>query len=74
MTKRFNDAPSKSAAAWIVCRVWAGIRVTSREVRSAVTGMVPHNRLGRQIILKLKVYAGAEHPHEAQNPQPVELA
>jgi large subunit ribosomal protein L13 len=36
--------------------------------------MVPHNRLGRQIILKLKVYAGAEHPHEAQNPQPFELA
>jgi large subunit ribosomal protein L13 len=43
-------------------------------VERAVKGMVPHNRLGRQIILKLKVYAGAEHPHEAQNPQPFELA
>jgi large subunit ribosomal protein L13 len=29
--------------------------------------MVPHNRLGRQIMKKLKVYAGTEHPHEAQN-------
>lgn len=37
-------------------------------VENAVKGMVPHNRLGRQIITKLKVYAGAEHPHaEAQS-------
>lgn len=35
-------------------------------VERAVTGMIPHNRLGRQIVKKLKVYAGAEHPHEAQ--------
>jgi len=34
----------------------------------AVKGMLPHNRLGRQIIKKLKVYAGAEHPHVAQQP------
>jgi len=37
----------------------------------AVKGMVPHNRLGRQIIKKLKVYAGSEHPHEAQQPKPL---
>lgn len=43
-------------------------------VERAVKGMIPHNRLGRRIGLKLKVYAGAEHPHEAQNPQPVALA
>jgi large subunit ribosomal protein L13 len=43
-------------------------------VERAVKGMIPHNRLGRKIGLKLKVYAGAEHPHEAQNPQPVALA
>ncbi|MBP82534.1 MAG: 50S ribosomal protein L13 [Verrucomicrobiales bacterium] len=36
-------------------------------VERAVNGMVPHNRLGRQIMKKLKVYAGTEHPHEAQN-------
>jgi len=40
-------------------------------VQKAVQGMIPHNRLGRRIITKLKVYGGAEHPHSAQ--QPVEL-
>jgi large subunit ribosomal protein L13 len=40
-------------------------------VESAVKGMIPHNRLGRRIITKLKVYAGAEHPHESQQPTPV---
>jgi len=38
-------------------------------VERAVKGMIPHNRLGRQIAGKLKVYGGSEHPHEAQNPQ-----
>ena len=37
----------------------------------AVKGMIPHNRLGRQIIKKLKVYRGAEHPHAAQQPEPL---
>ena len=40
-------------------------------VRRAVKGMLPHNRLGTQQLRKLKVYAGAEHPHEAQRPQPL---
>jgi large subunit ribosomal protein L13 len=40
-------------------------------VQGAVKGMIPHNRLGRQIITKLKVYKGTEHPHAAQNPVPV---
>lgn len=39
----------------------------------AVRGMIPHNRLGRQIYRKLKVYNGPEHPHEAQQAQPYEL-
>ncbi len=38
-------------------------------VERAVRGMIPHNRLGRSIYTKLKVYKGAEHPHEAQQPQ-----
>ncbi len=38
-------------------------------VRFAVKGMLPKNRLGRQIIKKLKVYAGADHPHVAQQPE-----
>ena len=42
-----------------------------RVIRAAVWGMLPHNKLGRQIIKKLKVYGGAEHPHQAQDPQPV---
>ncbi len=37
----------------------------------AVRGMLPHNRLGRRIIRKLKVYRGATHPHAAQSPQPM---
>lgn len=40
-------------------------------VRRAVKGMLAHNRLGTQQLRKLKVYAGAEHPHEAQLPQPL---
>ncbi|HAR66586.1 MAG TPA: 50S ribosomal protein L13 [Lentisphaeria bacterium] len=42
-------------------------------IEHAVWGMVPHNRLGRKLIGKLKVYAGAEHPHTAQQPTPIEL-
>lgn len=40
-------------------------------IEGAVKGMIPHNRLGRQVITKLKVYKGSEHPHAAQNPVPV---
>lgn len=42
-------------------------------VERAVHGMIPHNRLGRQIFKKLKVYAGDTHPHEAQQPEAVAL-
>jgi large subunit ribosomal protein L13 len=42
-------------------------------VRNAVTGMLPKNRLGRQMATKLKVYRGADHPHAAQSPEPLEL-
>jgi large subunit ribosomal protein L13 len=41
-----------------------------RMIQQAVRGMLPKNKLSRQIIKKLKVYPGAEHPHEAQQPQP----
>ena len=41
---------------------------------SAVRGMVPKTKLGRQMFSKLRVYAGPEHPHEAQQPQPYSLA
>jgi large subunit ribosomal protein L13 len=42
-------------------------------IENAVKGMLPKNRLGRQMLSKLKVYAGPEHPHAAQQPQPLEL-
>lgn len=41
-----------------------------RMIMQAVKGMLPKNRLSRQVIKKLKVYAGGEHPHKAQQPQP----
>jgi large subunit ribosomal protein L13 len=57
-----------------------GIRATSydvllaknprRVVEKAVKGMLPHNTLGRQMLSKLKVYAGPDHPHQAQQPVP----
>jgi large subunit ribosomal protein L13 len=45
-----------------------------RLVEKAVKGMIPRNRLGRQIFKKLKVYAGPDHPHKAQAPAALELA
>ncbi|MDP8222217.1 MAG: 50S ribosomal protein L13 [Candidatus Lernaella stagnicola] len=42
-------------------------------IRHAVKGMLPKNNLGRKLLTKLKVYAGPDHPHEAQQPVPLEL-
>lgn len=42
-----------------------------RVIRAAVWGMLPHNKWGRKLIKKLKVYGGSEHPHAAQNPKPL---
>jgi large subunit ribosomal protein L13 len=44
-----------------------------RAVEKAIKGMLPHNTLGRQMASKLKVYAGPEHPHQAQKPVPYEI-
>ena len=44
-----------------------------RVVEKAVKGMLPHTSLGRQMASKLKVYAGPEHPHDAQKPVPYEI-
>ena len=43
-------------------------------LRLAVKGMLPRNRLARKQLTKLKIYAGPEHPHQAQQPQPMELS
>jgi len=42
-----------------------------RVIQSAVWGMLPHNKFGRELIKKLKVYAGPDHPHAAQNVKPL---
>jgi large subunit ribosomal protein L13 len=42
-----------------------------RVIRSAVWGMLPHNKMGRHLMARLRVYGGAEHPHTTQNPKTV---
>jgi large subunit ribosomal protein L13 len=49
-------------------------RLPERIIEQAVKGMLPHNALGRQLFRKLKVYKGGDHPHAAQQPQPLALA
>ncbi|MDX1994272.1 MAG: 50S ribosomal protein L13 [bacterium] len=49
------------------------IRFPTRPIEIAVKGMLPKNQLGRHMLDKLKVYAGPEHPHTAQNPQKLDL-
>ena len=44
-----------------------------RVIRQAVWGMLPHNRMGRKLLKKLKIYAGTDHPHQAQEPVQVEV-
>ena len=48
-------------------------RHPTHALKFAVRGMLPKNRLGRRMIKKLKIYAGPEHPHQAQSPEAVEL-
>lgn len=45
-----------------------------RAIEKVVWGMTPKTKLGRALFKKLKVYAGPEHPHEAQNPQPFDIS
>lgn len=42
-------------------------------IKHAVWGMIPHNRLGRKMMKKLKIYTGSEHPHQAQKPEILEV-
>ena len=49
-------------------------RYPTRAVEQAVKGMLPHNKLGAAQLKKLRVYAGAEHPHAAQQPKPFEIS
>jgi large subunit ribosomal protein L13 len=47
-------------------------RHPERVLKAAVWGMLPHNKVGRRLIKKLKVYAGPDHPHTAHNPKPLQ--
>ena len=49
------------------------VKHPDRVLYAAIKGMLPHNRLGRQMVKKLKIYAGLEHPHTAQQPEKLEL-
>ncbi len=44
-----------------------------RIIKFAIWGMIPHNSLGRQIMTKLRIYAGSNHPHSAQKPEALEI-
>lgn len=48
-------------------------RYPERVIETAVKGMLPKNKLGRKMLGKLKVYAGPDHPHGAQNPEPLDI-
>lgn len=48
-------------------------KAPERAIQSAVKGMMPKNKLSRAMLSKLKVYAGSEHPHQAQQPQLLEI-
>src|SRR5213594_2174612 len=72
-------SPHLDAGDFVVVVNAAKIRLTGemlarhpiRLVRDAVAGMLPKNRLGRRLATKLKVYAGPDHPHQAQKPVPL---
>ncbi|MCD6289377.1 MAG: 50S ribosomal protein L13 [Anaerolineae bacterium] len=49
------------------------VRHPERVIQAAVRGMLPKNRLGRRMIKKMKVYASPDHPHQAQQPKPLDL-
>lgn len=76
--KKMHDKKYYRHSGWV-----GGLKTTSladvladkpeRVLMAAVRGMLPKNRLGRAMLKKLKIYAGAEHPHAAQNPQPLTM-
>jgi large subunit ribosomal protein L13 len=68
--KRFTHSGYMGGEKWIpLARDMA--RQPAEVIRRTVWGMLPHNRLGRAMIRKLKVYPGPDHPHQAQKPIPI---
>ena len=60
---------------WMKVETFAQLqnRIPERIIEKAVKGMLPKNALGRKLFTNLKVYAGAEHPHEAQQPEAINI-
>lgn len=71
--KYFRHTMYPGGAYWIPLPVMLEDKPTE-VVRLAVKGMLPKNRLGRAMFRKLKVYAGEDHPHEAQQPKKLDLS
>jgi large subunit ribosomal protein L13 len=65
--KYFHHTMYPGGATWTTIQEMMA-KHPERVVQKAVQGMLPHTKLGRAMVKKLKVYAGAEHPHEAQQP------
>jgi len=47
------------------------VKHPEKPLQTAVKGMLPHNKLGRQLLKNLYIYPDADHPHSAQNPKPI---
>ena len=69
----FPEEDEKIDVNYINVGSWLRNRRPEEIVRRAVKGMLPKNRLGRQLFTKLKVYAGPDHPHAAQTPELLDL-
>ena len=69
---RIEGLPSQRIPGGLTATTYAELLETNpeRAIEKAVAGMLPHNTLGRAQLRKLKVYAGSEHPHAAQQPKP----
>ena len=55
---------------YLIANLW---QKPEKVVYEAIRGMLPHTKLGRKMIKKLRVYRGTEHPHEAQQPEVLEI-
>ena len=71
--KRLGFAVAAMTVAVIAALVFLPFLMPADAVRKSVRGMLPKNRLGRQMLKKLKVYTGPNHPHAAQSPQPLAI-
>ena len=67
---RYSGYPGGMKSATAAQRL---VKEPAQMLRDAVAGMLPHTKLGRKLIGKLKVYAGPEHPHAAQQPRPMSI-